>query len=128
MRMRVDTVSKTLTEAATRDGKRPRPAPRRAAVLALLNEQPMTVADIASALKTTHATCLEHVAALRQSGLVVRYAIVRAASGCRTTLWASTRLRLTLPAPPPCPPPLPRRRNRRVTGDETALERAVENG
>lgn len=121
LRMRADLASKHIVEAGTRDHKRPRPSPRSAEVLALLNEQPMTIVDVVSALQIGQATVHEHIVALRQSGLVLRYATVRSPSGNRAALWVSTQLRPKLPAPPP----LPRRRNRIAPKDNAAPEHCI---
>ena len=101
---RGDAVSRQLTEAATRDGRRPRSSPRRALVLATLDEQPMTVSDLTAVVKISRTAINEHLYELHRSGLVVRYATTRNAVGVAIPIWVSARLRLLLPGPPPIPP------------------------
>ena len=122
IRMRTDAINNALTEAAIRDGKRPRSAPRRAAVLTLLNEQPMTTSDIAARMGVTLGSCAEHINQLRRDGLVVRYATLRNPTGNQVALWVSTRLRQSLPDAPPTPPKPSRQRNRRAPVDTAAIQ------
>lgn len=121
IRMRTDAINKAITEAAIRDGKRPRSAPRRAAALTLLNDQPMTTSDLAEHMGITLCACTEHINQLRRDGLVVRYATLRNHTGNQVALWVSTRLRQSLPAPPPIPPKPSRQRNRRAPVDTAIM-------
>lgn len=125
IRMRTDAINKAIVDAAIRDGKRPRSAPRRAEVLTLLTEQPMTTSDLAARMGVTLCSCAEHLNQLRRDGLVVRYATLRNHTGNQVALWVSTRLRQSLPDAPPIPLKPTRQRNRRAPVDAATIPSAL---
>jgi len=104
LRHQRDLISRQLVEGATRDGRRPRSSPRRALVLALIDQQPMTAIDIGAALDNGRCAIGDHLRELQRRGLAMHYAMTRNEQGLPIPLWVSARLRPSLPGPPPMPP------------------------